>query len=114
MGIMSHQFEMFIGVVITSNFVVLAFETDVRARKDKRQFAKTTLDVVTVVNTLFLIAYSCECAARIFVMHWDYFRYMWNNFDFVVIIAGMVTEIFSAVVKDDSETEQVPGVQVLR
>lgn len=119
--VMGQRFEMCIGIIIITNFLVIAFETDARSRKDNStkgstefEFAEACLDLTGVLNIVYLVVYSIECCVRMIVFRWDFFRHMWNNFDLAIVITGILTEICGIILMQSSSVEAPQGLRTLR
>lgn len=114
--ILTQRFEMCIGTVILLNFVVIALETDARARQQdsvqdslEHKRAGTILSLIAVAHTMFLIAYTVECGVRLYILRLRFFRHYWNNFDLFMVVTGLLAEIF-----EKSSIDALDGLRILR
>lgn len=118
--ILSQRFEMWLGVMIVLNFGVIAWETDVRRQFSTatdsvaKEVAKTKIAIISVLNILFLVFYTTECAARMFVQRCEFFGYMWNLFDLFIVFVGFAGAFFDAVINIDSEVQDFVLIRSLR
>ncbi|CAE7209443.1 Scn11a [Symbiodinium pilosum] len=87
----SPKLELLLGVIISSNMVIVILETDATA---DNQMAPMWM---RVLNLVFLVVYSIEAAVKIYAWRWRYFQDYWNLLDFTVVlldVALTVTGLF--------------------
>lgn len=119
--IMNQKFEMCVGIVIISNFVVIALETDVRARQDKSrsngsetEASESILLFISIINLIYLLLYTIESSVRMYVFRCDFFNHMWNNFDLVIVATGALAEILDAISRQSAGVAGLDGLRTLR
>lgn len=97
--LMSDKFEMAIGVVIIINGGLIGWETQIHAQEDEELpgwFA--------AMDFVFLIIFSLESLARLYVWRMLFFRNSWNLGDAAIVIMGWVSMAVST----------MPSVTLLR
>jgi Ca2+-binding EF-hand superfamily protein len=116
--VMSQNFEMFAGIAILSNFIVIILETNARAtmseeERDSEGFkrASQTLALCGKINLVFLSFYAAECLTRLFALRKGFFHSKWNIFDMSIVIVGLGGELleiaFGSLADSNMEVLQV-------
>jgi len=98
------RFDMLTGAITIANVVVMIYQADYEAQcfptyvknPDLCPFTKDA--VLSGINLGFLIWYSLEVSARIFVERRNYFKVTMNRIDFLVTIMGWTADLSGAAV----------------
>lgn len=92
----SQWYETLTGLVILSNFVLITLETDARAKDAELQdvegaevYQQQVLFFYHVADMVFMVFYTLECMARMFVMRSKFFCQGWNIFDLSIVLIGI-------------------------
>jgi len=99
--VLNPAFETFMGVVIVSNLYLMVYEADEKGKcfpkyadmMNKCPHYQRGYSWDKVFNQIFLILYTAEGAARVFVSRTDFMRSRWNQIDTVVIATGWFCEL---------------------
>ncbi|CAE7333448.1 Catsper1 [Symbiodinium sp. CCMP2592] len=83
----SSKLEILIGLIISSNMVVVILETDATADDQAAPLW------MRIANWGFLAVYTIEAAAKIYALRWLYFGDSWNLLDFTVVLLDMALTI---------------------
>lgn len=51
------------------------------------------ISICEILNLAFNIIYTFEAAIKLVALGWEYFSDGWNNFDFLIVLAGWVGTI---------------------
>jgi voltage-gated sodium channel len=104
---------MFAGIVVLLNFLVMTAETQAAATNDKEMSA-----VVAILESCFLLFYTVEVCARVYLLGFAYFSHAFNNLDFTIVSLGIVSVVVEHTVgKGNKELDSVAmlkSVRVLR
>ncbi|XP_030077808.1 sodium channel protein type 4 subunit alpha isoform X2 [Microcaecilia unicolor] len=84
-------FDIFIMVLICLNMVTMMIETD-----DQSQ---VKIDILYLVNLVFIIIFTTECVLKILALRHHYFTIGWNIFDFVVVILSIIGLVLSDIIE---------------
>ena len=80
---MTHKFfDGFIMACIIGNTIVLAVKW--------YMMPQIVIDVVEILNYVFMVIFTLEAIIKIFAMRSNYFKDSWNIFDFVVVVLTAV------------------------
>eukprot|EP00930_Biecheleria_cincta_P056306 TRINITY_DN42451_c0_g1_i1.p1 TRINITY_DN42451_c0_g1~~TRINITY_DN42451_c0_g1_i1.p1 ORF type:complete len:681 (+),score=147.02 TRINITY_DN42451_c0_g1_i1:49-2091(+) len=104
--VMSQAFESLMGVIITFNILVMIFETDQDAmcypefdnRPSECPHAAENIAWIAATNVIFLITYTLEAAARLYVERGVYICNRWNQVDAFTVLMGWLTMFVSGFV----------------
>lgn len=69
-------------ILICLNMVTMMVETDTQSKQME--------DILSWINLVFVIFFTCECVLKMFALRHYYFTVGWNIFDFVVVILSIV------------------------
>lgn len=84
----SHWFQRLIIVAIILNAITLGLET-------APELVGEWMGVLKVVDTAFLLLFTLELTAKLFVYRFAFFKNGWNNFDFLIVAVSWLPFIES-------------------
>ena len=80
--ITNQKFDILIMIVIMLNMVTMSL--------DHYEMEEDFENVLWIINTVFIVIFTCECLMKLISLRWYYFKAAWNNFDFVVVVISVL------------------------
>lgn len=76
--VINQKFDIGIMIIIMLNMLIMVFEY-------YKQFQMFMI-ILNYVNMLFIIIFMVECVLKFIGLRYFYFKFLWNIFDFVVVV----------------------------
>ena len=82
---MSNKFELIIVILIFCNMIVMAI--------DHYNQTQAVAEALEMMNIIFTTIFLLEAVVKIIGLRYHYFRFLWNIFDFIILIMSILGKV---------------------